>query len=143
MGYEVYERKIVRTGNPSISISKIGRLGINQHAAKYFRQNAVEFVLLLWDKDARQMAIRPLTKKDARAYAVTYDKKGKGGGAGFFGKTFFDFIEYDYAETRSFPAVWNESEGILEVKLPAEAFKNKVESNRVLPLTGQKRAARS
>lgn len=141
MTYKVFERKIIRTGTPSISISKIGRLGINQHAAKYLRQNAVEYVLLLWDEDERQMAIRPITKKDARAYTLSYDKKGKGGGAGFFGKTFFDFINYNYEATRSFPAVWNESEGILEVPLPADAFKAGAEQ-KVLTLTAQKKGAR-
>jgi hypothetical protein len=141
MGYSVFERKIVRTGNPAISISKIGRLGINQHAAKYLRQNAVEYVLLLWDADKRQMAIRPITKKDTRAYTLTYDKKGKGGGAGFFGKSFFDFINYNYGETRSFPASWNENEEILEVPLPADVFKEEGQP-KLLTLTAQKKGAR-
>lgn len=114
---------------------------MNQHAAKPFGQNAVEFVLLLWDEPLRRMAIRPITKKDSRAYLLAYDKKGKGGGAGFFAKTFFDHINYDYTETRTHTAEWNDTEGILEVQLPADAFKAETES-KVLSLAAQKQGAK-
>ena len=120
MAYEVFTRRIARAGNPVISISKLGRIGINQHGARLLKNNGVEFVLLMWDKDRRRIAIRPISIREGRAYKLTFSPDNKGSGAGFSAKTFFDYLEYDYSETRSFNADWNETEGILEIAIPKE-----------------------
>ncbi len=123
MPYEIFTKKVLRSGNPIISISRLGRIGINQPAARTLKEHAVEFVLLLWDKDRRRIAFRPISKKDTRAYTITYDANGKSAGAGFSAKTFFDYVGYDYSETRSIPVVWNEEEKMFEADLPAEHIK--------------------
>jgi len=140
MGYKVYERKVIRTGSPTLSIGKLGRIGLNQFSAKYFRDTAVEFVLLLWDEESRRMALRPSSKKDSKAFTLKYDKVGQGAGAGFFAKSFLEFINYDYGTTRILPAEWNENQGILEVQLPDEAFRVEKQP-RVFALSGQKQTA--
>ena len=122
MPYKVFEKKIVRNSSPTLSIGKFGRIGLNRSSAKYFRDTAVELVLLLWDEDARRIALRPTSKKDNKAYTLRFDKEGLGSGAGFFAKSFFHHIGYDYGETRIMPAEWNENQQILEVQLPDEAF---------------------
>ncbi|HEX3560450.1 MAG TPA: hypothetical protein VHU19_14680 [Pyrinomonadaceae bacterium] len=140
MGYEIFTKKTARFGTPAVSLSKEGRIGINSPAAEYFRQNAVEYVLLLWDKEQRKIALRPITKKDSRAYSLGYDKPGKQGGAGFTAKTFFNFIGYESKETKSLPASWNEGEGMLEIEIPAECIKEDKKA-RLLPLQPAQKAA--
>jgi hypothetical protein len=120
VGYEIYEKVVTRSSSPQISISKLGRLSFNSGAAKVLEKNAVEHVLLLWDKDARRMAVRSITRKDARAYVVRFGMKNKL--AGFAAKTFLVHINYDFSTTGSYPCTWNEKESMFEIDLPAERF---------------------
>ena len=115
MAYEVFTRKVVRTGAPAISINQMGRIGLNQSASEILRKNGVEYVLLLWDKDELKMAIKSASKTDARAYRPGFSKKG--GGAGFSAKTFFAHIKYETSQTRSFTAKWNPNEKMFEIEL--------------------------
>ncbi len=75
----------------------------------------------MWDKDTSTLAIRPITKKDSRAYRVSYAKTGNR--SAFSAKTFLDWIGYDYSETRSMPAEWSE-EGWFAIQIPKEALKD-------------------
>jgi hypothetical protein len=137
MGYEIFTRKRTRTTTPTVSISPLGRIGLNQSITKTLAESAVEYVLLLWDKEKHRMAIRPITKKDSRAYGLSHAKSS----TAFSGKTFLDYIGYDYSETRSFPAEWNEKENILEVELPSELLKGSQAPAKLLQMEGK--AARS
>jgi hypothetical protein len=121
MGYTIFERKRIQSGTPGVSFSTGGRVGINQAATQILQANAVENVLLLWDEERRRVAIRPITKKDKRAYRLTQGKSS----SMFSGKSFLEYIGYDMGETRSFPAEWNEEDEIFEVEIPAEYFKSK------------------
>jgi len=131
MPYEVFSRKTSRVGTPMITFTGLGRIALNKASTRFLEKDAVEFVILLWDKEARRMAIRPITKRDARSYRVSYGVKGNG--AGFSAKTFLDFIEYDYSVTRSFPVEWNDKENMLELEIPVEAFRDK-RQQRLLPI---------
>jgi hypothetical protein len=120
MGYEIFTRTKVSTVTPSISINKQCRIGLNRATTDIFKTNAVEFVLLLWDADRSRMAFRPIVKKDARAYGVSYAKQG----GMFTAKMFLEHIGYDYSESRTFPATWNETENMLEIDIPSECIKD-------------------
>src|ERR1700692_3818143 len=122
MPFEVFSRKTSRVGTPMMTFNSLGRIALNKSSTRRLEKDAVEFVVLLWDRDSRRVAIRPLTKKDPRAYRVAYGKKGNG--AGFSAKTFLDYIEYDYSISRSFPVEWNDKEGQFEAQIPAEHFKD-------------------
>ena len=119
MGYEIFTRKRSRTTTPSISINKTGRIGLNHATTVILQKNAVEFVLILWDAERRHLGIRPVVKKDSRAYGVSYNKSS----SMFSAKTFLEYIGYDKSETRSLPATWNETENMLEIEIPAEHLK--------------------
>src|SRR3989304_4608484 len=116
MAFEIFTRKIKRIGSPGATMSKMGRFALNKTATVKLEGDAVENVLLLWDKDRRIIGVRPITKKDARSYKIHYDKRG--GGSGFSAKTFFDYIGYDYTVTRTFPAIWNEQEMAFLIEIP-------------------------
>lgn len=120
MPWEIFTRKVRRSGSPAITFNKLGRIALNKTATAVLEKEAIEFVLLLWDADRRLVGVRPITKKDHRAYRLAYGQKGNG--AGFSAKTFMDYIGYDQSETRSFPAQWNESDSTFTVELPEECL---------------------
>ena len=118
MAWEIFTRKVRRSAGPSITFNKLGRIALNKTATTILEKEAVESVLLLWDSAKRQLGVRPITKKDQRSYRLAYGKRGNG--AGFSAKTFMDYIGYDYSESRSYPAKWDEAESMFIAEIPAE-----------------------
>lgn len=126
MGYTVFERKFQRVNAPMVSVQRMGRLVLNKLAAAILTEQGSTSVLVMWDEENRRFALRPIFKKDPRAYQLRFTKAGKAGNvdvATVSAKTFLDSIGYDYKETRQYPATWNEHDGLLEVSLPGEHFK--------------------
>ncbi|MGA8597012.1 MAG: hypothetical protein WB676_20055 [Bryobacteraceae bacterium] len=122
MAYEIFEKKATRIGTPAVTFSSKDRLSINAAGAKIFHQIAVESVLLLWDREHHRAAIRPITKKDSRAYKVTYGLKANG--VSFSARSFLNHIGWQSKEKFTVPATWNEEQSILEFELPADKLKN-------------------
>ena len=137
MAFEIFERKVRRSGIPSITFNKLGRLALNKTATATLEKEAVEFVLLLWDASKRQIGIRPITKKDPRAYRLSYGKKGNG--AGFSAKTFMDYVGYDNKESRSFPVRWDEGESMFIGEVPAEYLQHQRQQPLLLERQSGKR----
>jgi len=123
MAWEIYEKDSRRSTSPAITISKLGRVSFNAAAADILAKASVSNVLLLWDKEALKVGVRVVPKKDARSYNVHYASKNSS--AGFAAKTFLHYIEYDYAETKAYPCVWNEKESTFEVQLNSASFESK------------------
>jgi len=124
MGYEIFTRKTQYRGSPGISLTRKGILAFNKGASTILQKEAVENVLLLWDKEKRMIGIRPIGKKDPRSYMVHMNKRGDG--AGFSAATFLKHIEYKTSETRSFLAQWNELQQMFEIEVPEEYLKKDV-----------------
>lgn len=124
MGYEIYEREFPsKSTSPTITISPLGRCALNRAAAALFHKEAVENVLLMWDKDAFRFAVRPITKKDSRSFGIRYTLKDKAVlGAAFSGVMFLRHIGYDFTTTGTYPVKWSANESIFEVELPKERF---------------------
>jgi hypothetical protein len=120
--YEIFEKKAIRVGSPAVTFSSKDRMAMNTFAAKIFHKSAVEYVLLLWDREHRKVAIKPLSKKDPRAYRLTYGLKANG--ASFSARSFMNHIGWDSKEKFTAPAVWNEDQSILEFELPAEKLRD-------------------
>ncbi len=127
MGYEIFTRKIRKLATPAVTITKLGRISFNKSATRPLEAQAVENVLLLWDADKQQIAVRPITKKDSRSYKLSYGAKGNG--AGFSAKTFLDYIGLDYSTSRTVLIEWNDSESMFEGKVPEEYFAQKKPAN--------------
>lgn len=128
MAWEIFERKVRRSGSPALTFNRLGRMSLNKTATGLLEKEAVEFVLVLWDASKRQIGIRPITKKDPRAYRLAYGTKGNG--AGFSAKTFMDHIGYDYKESRSIPVRWDDGESMFIGEVPSEYL----QQNRQQPL---------
>jgi len=140
MGFEIFTRKVSRIGTPAVSFNTLGRMGLNKAATSVLEHEAVEYVLLLWDQEKHRIGIRPIKKKDSRAYHVSFAKKGNG--SGFSAKTFLDYIGYDFSETRSVAAEWNDAEGMFEAEMPIEGLKSE-RQQRLTPVEGTKKASRA
>ena len=81
----------------------------------------VEQVLLMWDADARQIALKPTRKKDSRSYRITYGKGGTGGksgtGAAIAAKSFCEYTGLNYRNTTLRSQLeWNDEESIFETQ---------------------------
>jgi len=120
MSYEIFTRKTRKMSGPSVTLNVYGRMQFNKAATLRLEKDAVENVLLLWDKDSRKVALRVITKKDPRAYRIAYGKNSNG--AGFSTKTFFDHIRLNYSESRSLPVEFGEGDVLLEFQIPEDAF---------------------
>lgn len=122
MPYEVFTKMTRVETEPKLSIGKkLGRLQFNASAAKILKDMAVDYALLMWDRDNRSVAVKGISKKDNRAYSLRFAKKGNG--AGFAAKAFLHHIGYDLSQTRSFPCEWNDEQNMFEFVIPDEAFK--------------------
>jgi hypothetical protein len=140
MPFEVFTREFVRTKEPKVTITALGRFSINNSASAFLKHvvPTPDTVLLLWDKVAGQVAIQPAKKGDHRAYPLkTYGPKGRSG-TGFSAVTFLNFINYDWSETRSFHAKW--ADNMLVFTVPKENLKGRPMANLgELMLTGKDR----
>lgn len=123
MAYEVFTRKVHRVGTPTISFARNGQIRFNQPAASVLQKDAVENVLLLWDPDAKKVAIKSISnKKDTRAYRIRYSSNNNG--AGFSAKTFLDYVGIDYSERRSMQVDVNpDREMLIEFAIPEGSLK--------------------
>jgi hypothetical protein len=118
MGYEIFQRDTTRITSPAVTLTPFGRIGLNAAASRVFEKNAVEYVLLLWDSDLHMVGIRPITKRDTRAYKVSYGKRHDG--AGISAKSFLDHIGANLRRRQTLVATWNEQEAIFEFALPEQ-----------------------
>lgn len=135
MAYVIYERTNARVSSPTITFGTNGRIILNVASTRIFHGNAVEFILLMFDKEQQKVALRPISKKDKRAYKITYPKSLNG--CSFSGKGFLDAVKIDYSRKRTFPALWNENEGILEMSLNEE-FGRAENQRKLLPVESKK-----
>jgi hypothetical protein len=135
MAYVIYERTNTRVSSPTITFATNGRIILNVASARILHGNAVEFVLLLFDKEQHKVALRPLSKRDKRAYKITYPKNVNG--ASFSGKGFLDAVKIDYSKKRTFPAKWDENEGLLEMSL-SEEFGRVENQRKLLPVESKR-----
>jgi hypothetical protein len=120
MAWEVYARQVIRTGEPAITITKMGRIALNKLASEILDTVHATHVLLLWDKDAQKCGIKVSNSKEAGAYTLTAGLNGNG--TGFSAVTFLNYIRYDWTETRSFNAEWDKVEKLLVFSIPKEHF---------------------
>lgn len=107
MSFEVFTREFVRTTEPKITITNLGRFSINNSASALIKKGSgAKHVLLLWDKSTCKVGVQPVKEGDYRAYPLkAYGPHGKSG-TGFSAVTFVNHINYDWSVTRSFSAKW-------------------------------------
>ena len=120
MAWEVYTRQVIRTGEPAITITKMGRIALNKLASEILDKDKATHVLVLWDKESFKCGIKIANSKDIGAYNLTPGFNGNG--AGFSAVTFLNYVKYDWTTTRSFTAEWDAAEKMLVFSIPKEHF---------------------
>jgi hypothetical protein len=139
--YEIYVREFAsKSTTPTLTISPLGRCTLNRAAAMLFDKDAVENVLLMWDKESLKFAIRNISKKDARSFNVRYTRKDKTVvGAQFSGIMFLKHIGYDHKTSGTYKLDWNADESFFEVQLPQDRF----QGQPLVALEGGKKHAKT
>ncbi len=120
MAWELYERQVIRTGEPAVTITKMGRIALNKLASEFMENLRAAHAVLLWDRESFKCGIKVANSKDIGAYTLTPGANGNG--AGFSAVTFLNFIKYDWTTTRSFTAEWDAAGQMLVFSIPKEHF---------------------
>jgi len=118
LGFEVFDRKVTRRIEPTVTLTTLGRLALNAGAARLLQGVAAEYVLLLWDAQSGKVGVKVIGKKETRAYVLHFGKNGNG--AGFSATTFLNFLKYDFSESRPFPLDWDETANMFTFSIPKE-----------------------
>lgn len=118
MAYELFHRTSVRVDTPLLSIVPDGRIVFNAAATRTLAHAGVKHVVILWDKSNRRMAIKATNKADKNGFAVSLVSLGHSGS--LRAKSFLSHVRWTATERETLPAVWNESQKIFEVELPAK-----------------------
>ncbi len=58
MAWEVYRRQFVRSGDPGVTITKMGRIAMNLSATSILQKENATHVVLLWDGEESKCAIK-------------------------------------------------------------------------------------
>jgi hypothetical protein len=77
-----------------------------------------KYAQVLWYREDLRLAIRPHTKRDDRAFKLTF-AKGKRGGS-FSDQSFLNYIQWQPSGPFTTTVHWNEKEGLLEAILPRD-----------------------
>ena len=117
MPYELFSKKRTHGGPAAVSITKYGNFVLNSAAITHLQKRP--YLQVYWNKDEGKVAFKPLKSTDEYSYHVNYSPKGSVGSIS--GVAFLKHVGYSYKETKTFPANWNEKEGLLEIQLVGKA----------------------
>ena len=118
MGYEVFERTSIRASAPKLSIVPGGRIAINAAAVRILVKAGVGFVVLLWDKDTRRVALKSTSKGNKNAFAISITPDQHSGS--LRAKSFLAHIGWNAPHRQMLDAYWNEKEKMFEMTMPQE-----------------------
>jgi len=118
MAYELFDNKSARIGSPALTVHSQGSISLNADAGDIVASLGAKYAQILWDRETLKLAIRPLAKRDAQAFKLTF-LKGKRG-VNLSARSFLNYIQWRLSGAFSAPVHWNEKEGLLEAVLPRE-----------------------
>src|SRR5580704_16662343 len=110
MSYELFDSKSIRIGSPAITIQPDGRVALNADVGDILASLGAKYAQILWNRENLKLAIRPLSKRDARAFKLTF-LKGKRGGS-LSARSFLNYIQWRQEGSLTTPVHWNEKEGL-------------------------------
>ena len=116
--FKAYEQKGTEGKKPAVSITKGGALVLNTGCVAAFFKG-YKYVKLFWDAENNKVGIKPMKKKDAFSYSLSYGTRKTV--AWLSGKSFLKNIGIEYKNNTVYPAVWNEKEGLVEFAVTAKA----------------------
>lgn len=118
MEWKPFESKRRKSKDPAVSISEAGNIVMNSACIRtHFPTDPkpkYPYAKLYSNEEAGGVGIKPMQKDDGNCYSINYGPRNNFGS--FSGTAFCKSIGYDFKKekTRSFPAKWNDEEGLLE-----------------------------
>ena len=117
MAYEIMTKGARTTSDvPLVSIGKAGIIYVNSFAMKNYFQGKTH-VLLLHDKQKGLLAIRPLEKEQPKAFRLNFSSQERKSTGMITARSPLKALKLEKVVKKDIPAVWNEKENLLEVKL--------------------------
>jgi len=116
MAYELFKNKAVQLVSPQLTI-RDKTIALNAAAGDIVADVGLKFAHLLWDADARKLAVRPIAQQDPNAFRVSA-RKGKRGMT-ISAQSFLNHINWKSIDAVVLDTQWNEKERLLEAVLPA------------------------
>jgi len=99
---------------PKVSIWKRGQIGFNQGAVKRFDLDKYQYAVLFFDAENKRIGFKFTNDVDEDGISKLTVKDT---GAIMSAKSFLDFHEIDYEETRKYDIGYDEKEKLYVVKL--------------------------
>jgi hypothetical protein len=118
MPYEKFERKSVRVDEPSLALTKSGRIRLNAAACRIIEQAGMRSVVILWDAGTCGIALQAAQKGDKNGFLISFSHQRHSATIG--AKTFFNHIGWSSTARQNIPASWNAEQKMLEARLPAK-----------------------
>lgn len=126
MPFEVYTREFVRSTEPRVTITNLGRFSVSNGAVELLKKHGTtDTVLLFWDRATSRIGIQGTKKGDRRSYTMKASGPNGRSGTGFSAVTFLNHINYDWSKSHSFFAEWSEKENMLTFVVPSELLAGK------------------
>jgi hypothetical protein len=117
MAYELFDSKATRIGPLALTIQGDVRIALNADVGDLLTSRGAKYAQILWDRDSLKIGIRPLQKRDGRAFKLTFYKSKRG--ASLSAQSFLHYIQWKPGSFAT-PVHWNEKEALLEAVLPRE-----------------------
>ena len=99
---------------PKISITKSGLIGFNQGAVRHFKLSDYEYAVLYYDRDYSRIGIG-LTNDENENGICKLRKRASG--ADVSAKSFFDYYDISYVNSKRYDAIWDNDEHKIIVNL--------------------------
>lgn len=128
MGYEVFQRTLIRVDVPVLAIAPGGRVAINAAACRILTEAGIKSFIILWDKEKRKMAVKAAPKGEKNSFAVTFAADRHSGT--FAAKSFLQHIGWHATKRETLPTVWNASEKMFELSLPEKYIRSEDKSKK-------------
>ena len=118
MAYELYERVAVRVDTPTLSIASGGRIAFNAPACRLLLDAKIKTVVILWDKDTKQVAIKAAPRGEKNAFGISFT--GDNHSASLTAKLFLRHVEWNASKRVALATTWNAVEKMFEAILPQQ-----------------------
>jgi hypothetical protein len=118
MAYEIFDSKATRSSSPALTIRADLRIALNADAGDLLASVGAKYAQILWDRESFRLAIRPLTKPEARAFKLTFPNIRRG--PTIAAQSFLKYIQWQSGKPFTTVVHWNEKERLLEADLPRE-----------------------
>ena len=117
MGYLQFISQRRVSNQEMVTILKEGVLGINKLCTEnHFK--GFKFAALYYDKEKRKIAIQPTNNPSRGTSNILFIKQGTL--AKISAKSFLRYCGITHEQSTAYPAIWNEREKLVEIKLSDE-----------------------